>query len=438
MLQSTLILCMFYLPIITLSTPSPTSIQDPALPHRDEYIRSVLDQHLPIPDLAHIINQFEGGYDETTALQVFHNPLVHKGEEWNEHYSSDHVFVPSGTKIALGTLSQLSRDHFKDTSLLLMFNIIVAQDCELSASAYAALGVQIVEFSTGNAQGCVSYNAMIPNTEEKQIMVYVLLDSVIASSEWYYELVLPRLSLCKSSYQVQAVYEYNGGPLADDLPDRILFGQPKFNRIYPQRAKKKEIEFLPGHLKDLIPVYDAWRTHMSLPLTLGIRKDMLTYRFPALRFASNTCIDLGTTTDLIKDISSNGLRLTAEIKIVSLDATVDVVVDNNAMAQVRIYAYERQANGPYENMRRPMEDWYRSDFKPGPYGNIIRFMTIVDVVSRGSVVNSRFWLLLPALMPSSMQYQVRLRQEFTYNEGIPERGYATQVAWALSGSQDDD
>ncbi len=236
-----------------LGTPVPTT-------PRDDFIQQQLEEHLPIPDLARLVSEYEGGYHTTTAANVFHNGLELTGPKHDSEYRSDKVSIAPSTIIELGTLSQLTGEHYQDTSLELTFKVFLPQDYVITPSVYASIGVYMVHSTTRKTQGCVSYTGMALQAHEPkdELAVFVLLDAVIAPEEWTYELVLPPLPDATSVYQVQAIYSYKSHSLNEDTPKHVLFGQPKFRLLddtsYVFEEEKQQVNMppmVPYHVQDL-------------------------------------------------------------------------------------------------------------------------------------------------------------------------------------------
>ncbi len=407
--------------------PTPAPIP---LPNRHDFVRKSLQEHLPIPDLTQIISALDGGYHETTALEVFDKGMTLKA---NRYYSTDVVSIPPGTKIKLGTLAQLTGEHFKDDAIHLSFIVTIPKECTIPPSSYVTLGVHIVEAATGKTQGCVSDTVYVPKATAMQVWVHVLLDSLVAPEGWWFELVLPTLEACNSSYQIQALYDYYYERLVEQEQQHVMFGKPRFQLLdqpsYNMYESKDNVQHVQYAIQDLKIVQDELTKTMSCPV---VRLPFhFIYSFPELTFSSGSYINLGTTTELLKDSSAmDTLSILVRVSILNTlipDAQLDLGV-----SQVRILAFESEANPFEENMRRPMEDWCISSIEQEPNGLHYISFIISGISSRlHASLNSRFWLLLPPLTTSSddIHYQVNLEQRFCYKRQDIE--HPTQVPWAL-------
>ncbi len=410
----------------TLSTPSP-------IHNRNDFVRTAVEQHLPIPDLARIISTYEGGYDTTTALKVFDKGMDLKGPSWDPIYTTEFISVASSTIITLGTLSQLTGEqHYQDTALDLSFNVVVVHDQECTFDP-TAFGVHIKHSTTSKTQGCVSYNAIPHDNRQEETkqewIVFVSLDPVIAPETWQYELVLPPLHDCKSSYyQVQAVYQYQTLPIRNTMSFHVAFGQP----IFSLHQDKTSSTLDKATTAPKVVVYNALDDLLSLPGPRTHQPDRFVFDFPKQRFVSGTCIDLGTKMEIMKGRQADLLTILTTVTLVSIDANdVDVVIDHVAVSQVRILAYEQDKNPLQETGHQSMQDAYiskREEEHAMHFFSLIRPNTLMSGTTR-------FWLFLPPLMQKDLQYQVEFTQVFMYNQDQqPQETRSCTIPWRSSKS----
>ncbi len=359
----------------TLSvTPSPQSNTHPDNVANQETKRtSTIDKVLSsvnIPsELATIVGEYEGLSTPRLASEVFKSPMTLKSKftgYGDMYYYTSTENVPQHSTIELGTLAHLTNGLQYNKDLGLEFKVALHNNnrhCYLTDREISMLGIEIRNEKTMQTDRCMNVAHYEPMNKDINIKVSLL--PSIATSDWNYSLVLPRLSNCEPdmAFIVSAIY-YWYIPCKDPttqvnskalLPKNIRFGHLPQQIERPVRVTMPTIPRIPYQEEDLDQLTDA-RT--NVPGRSSVKYLCLGFKgvFPTQTYTKGSMIYLGSMREITSQKRKrNTIDVTVHVQVYDTrdDTKEEEEVEVEALNDVRALAYEAMEKGT----RLPTEDW---------------------------------------------------------------------------------
>ncbi len=429
-------------------TPSPTSLStrrsskrkhaDGATEEDDRMkeIDETLASHKIPSELATIVGGYEGLSTPRLASQVFDkSPMTLKSEPAKcglmFYYYTSTINVPQHSSIELGTLDDLTNGVGDSLVLSLNFKVsLPTKNCRLSEAEISMLGLEIRNEKTKKTDRCL--NVVLSQDSKGNTKFQVPLLTSIATLDWKYYLVLPRLSNCspEASFIVDTTYRYmdiSQKINSNDLPNSISFGQLPEQFEKSEKAQVPTLPRIPYQEEDLVQFADA---RVNVPGVAKGKSSMSKFegRFETQRYTSGSMIHLGSMNGITKEKHNRGdIVVTARVQVFDISyAKDDKSVEVEALSDVRIRAYEDVEEEKEKGTRLLDEDWtiqtfnglslkaspvvlqkgrgYRRSVKPTyePTGGVVLTKTLSS-----HTVNAQYWLLLPPL-PHGFEYRVTI------------------------------
>ncbi len=338
-------------PIRSTKTPLPS-----ATATRPSSFLSLLSPHLPVPDLASIVTQYEGGYEERTARSVFTEPMLLSTSYSNFEYMSENlVSIPSQTRITLGSFSSMldiTHTSTKNYDPLSISFVIKVPRPFLTKEEEETLGIEIEE----DQDRCLNRIVQL-DKQSGLYRIYIAMFPLLSLQDKTLSLVLPSMSLVgeEQTYKVAVSYGYRRtrsrrnpetfSSTPTSLPTSLSFsGQHPFLGLLKQGKNFERLQVEPLKRGDK----DVTKDIEGLPVTSIAPFQVISWTtaLHTTTIRSNVRIVDGTSASRV--LLPDGIGLMKDMdtsKHMVLDMYVTISVDSinlrmAALQEVRMQAYE--------------------------------------------------------------------------------------------------